>query len=134
MAGGQMPSLRSMLLAALYSAGAHGIMTLNDFKAIEGDRRMGIASLPVQLGARGAAWAACATMVLAQAAVIACLLGWGRPVHAAAIAVCVAVQLVMMRRFLAKPVARAVWLSGLGVPLYVAGMMISAFALRAGAQ
>ena len=40
----------------------------------------------------------------------------------------------MMRRFLAKPVARALWLSGLGVPLYVAGMMISAFALRAGVQ
>jgi chlorophyll synthase len=38
MAGGAMPDLRSLLLAALYSAGAHGIMTLNDFKSIEGDR------------------------------------------------------------------------------------------------
>ncbi len=38
------------LAAALYSVGAHGIMTLNDFKSIEGDRRMGIGSLPVQLG------------------------------------------------------------------------------------
>ncbi|MEI6027342.1 MAG: chlorophyll synthase ChlG [Betaproteobacteria bacterium] len=130
MAGGQMPSVPSMMLALLYSAGAHGIMTLNDFKAIEGDRKMGIASLPVQLGAQGAAWAACATMVLAQLAVIACLLTWGCPAHAAAVAGCVAVQVVMMRRFLARPVARAVWLSGLGVPLYVAGMMISAFALR----
>jgi hypothetical protein len=27
-----------------------------------------------------------------------------------------------------------VWFSGLGVPLYVAGMMISAFALRGGVQ
>ena len=134
MAGGHMPSVPSMVLALLYSAGAHGIMTLNDFKAIEGDRRMGIASLPVQLGPTGAAWAACATMVLAQLTVIGCLLAWGRPVHAAAIAGCLIVQLVMMRRFVAKPVARALWFSGLGVPLYVAGMMISAFALRAGVQ
>lgn len=132
MAGGQMPGLPSMILALLYSAGAHGIMTLNDFKAIEGDRRMGILSLPVQLGARGAAWAACSTMVLAQVAVVACLVAWDRPWHAAAIVLCLGVQLPMMRRFLARPVARAVWLSGLGVPLYVAGMMISAFALRAG--
>ena len=134
MAGGQMPAVPSMILALLYSLGAHGIMTLNDFKAIEGDRRMGIASLPVQLGARGAAWVACATMVLAQVAVVACLLAWNQPWHAGAVALCVTVQLLMMRRFLAKPVARALWLSGLGVPLYVAGMMISAFALRAGVQ
>ena len=134
MAGGQMPAVPSMILALLYSLGAHGIMTLNDFKAIEGDRKMGIASLPVQLGARGAAWVACATMLLAQAAVVACLLAWDRPWHAGAVALCVAAQLLMMRRFVVKPVARALWLSGLGVPLYVAGMMISAFALRAGVQ
>ena len=39
-----------LAVAALYSAGAHGIMTLNDFKSVEGDRRMGIGSLPVRLG------------------------------------------------------------------------------------
>jgi transcriptional regulator PpsR len=49
MAGGApMPQARSLLLAALYSAGAHGIMTLNDFKSVEGDRQMGVGSLPVR--------------------------------------------------------------------------------------
>ena len=33
MAGGSMPGGESLALAALYSAGTHGIMTLNDFKA-----------------------------------------------------------------------------------------------------
>ena len=130
MAGGAMPEPRSMLLALLYSLGAHGIMTLNDFKAIEGDRRMGIASLPVQLGPRRAAVVASLTMALAQAVVIALLIGWDRPLHAAAIAALLAVQLLMMRRFVAAPVARALWYSGFGVPLFVAGMMVSAFALR----
>ncbi len=36
----------------------------------------------------------------------------------------------MMRRFLQKPSERALWYSGFGVPLFVAGMLVSAFALR----
>jgi chlorophyll synthase len=130
MAGGQMPDLRSLILAALYSAGAHGIMTLNDFKSIEGDRQMGIKSLPVQLGPRRAAIAAGGTMALAQVLVVLLLLDWGQTGHAAAVAALVAAQLFMMKRFVAAPIERAIWFSGLGVTLYVAGMLISAFALR----
>jgi len=55
MLGGAMPSWQSLTLAALYSIGAHGIMTLNDFKSVEGDRRLGLRSLPVQLGVARAA-------------------------------------------------------------------------------
>ena len=40
------------------------------------------------------------------------------------------VQLVMMKRFVAQPLQRAVWYSGAGVPLFVLGMLVSAFALR----
>jgi len=131
MLGGALPPLPSLAVAILYGAGAHGIMTLNDFKAIKGDREMGIRSLPVQLGAGGAAWVACAFMAAPQAVVIALLLAWGLFAGAAAVAALLAAQLVMMRRFLAAPVERALWYSGFGVPLYVFGMMASAFALRA---
>ena len=130
MAGGA-PSLRSLLLAALYSAGAHGIMTLNDFKSIEGDRRMGVGSLPVRLGPQRAAWAACWIMALPQAAVVALLLDWGCTQHAAGVGLLLVVQLAMMVRFVAAPRERALWYSGLGVTLYVLGMLVSAFALRA---
>ncbi|MEJ2504482.1 MAG: (bacterio)chlorophyll synthase, partial [Gemmatimonadota bacterium] len=51
--GGGFPGWPSLVLAVLYSGGAHGIMTLNDFKSMEGDRRHGIGSLPVRLGAAG---------------------------------------------------------------------------------
>ena len=50
------------------------------------------------------------------------------PWHAAAVAVLVLAQAQMMRRFLADPLGRATWYSGFGVPLFVSGMMISAFA------
>jgi len=130
MAGGAMPDARTLLLAFLYSAGAHGIMTLNDFKALEGDRRMGIASLPVQLGVQGAARAACVIMAVPQVVVVLLLIGWGRPVHGLAVAFLLLVQLVLMDRFLEMPRARALFYSGFGVPLFVIGMLVSAFALR----
>ena len=91
---------------------------------------MGVGSLPVRLGADNAARAACAIMAVPQLVVIACLVAWNAPWHALAIAALLAVQLVMMRRFLAKPIERALWYSGFGVPLYVSGMLVSAFALR----
>nr|AGS08020.1 BchG [Aquincola tertiaricarbonis] len=128
---GDWPEGRSVALALLYSAGAHGIMTLNDFKSIEGDRQTGIASLPVQLGVDGAARAACIAMALPQAVVVALLLHWQAPVHALVVAAMLAAQLLLMRRFLAAPVANAPWYSARGVMLYVLGMLTSAFALRA---
>ena len=48
---GAFPGYHTVWLALLYSAGAHGIMTLNDFKSIKGDLEMGVRSLPAQLGA-----------------------------------------------------------------------------------
>lgn len=130
MAGGAMPEARSLALAALYSLGAHGIMTLNDFKSVRGDQAMGIRSLPVSLGIRGAARVACWSMALPQAAVIALLVLWGQVPHALGVAALLVAQGVLMRRFLADPVARALHYSAFGVPLFVAGMMVSAFALR----
>jgi chlorophyll synthase len=130
MAWGTMPQGRSIALALLYSAGAHGIMTLNDFKSIDGDRRMGIGSLPVRLGVPGAARAACAFMLVPQLLVLALLLAWGTPWHAGVLAGLVLVQVLMMHRFVADPMARALWYSGFGVPLFVLGMLVSALALR----
>jgi chlorophyll/bacteriochlorophyll a synthase len=131
-AGGLAPDLRTVALAVLYSVGAHGIMTLNDFKSIEGDRQMGIGSLPVRLGAANAGRVACLFMAGSQVAVIALLLAWGRLPHAIAIAVLLVVQVVLMKRLLADPRARAPWYNATGVSLYVIGMLISAFALRPG--
>ncbi len=130
MAGGAMPDGRSLALAALYSAGAHGIMTLNDFKSVEGDKRMGVASLPVQLGVQGAARTACLFMLVPQFVVVLLLIFWGAPVHAVAVLGLMGLQALLMDYFMDKPTERALLYSGFGVPLFVAGMMVSAFALR----
>jgi chlorophyll synthase len=128
-AAGTLPDGRTLALALLYSFGAHGIMTLNDFKSVEGDLRMGIRSLPAMLGVPRAARLACAMMLAPQVAVVALLVTWGRPWHAALVATLAVVQLVLMRRLLQAPRERAPWYNGTGITLYVLGMLASAFAL-----
>ncbi len=130
MLGGAWPGTASLVLALLYSLGAHGIMTLNDFKSIEGDARMGVGSLPVQLGARRAAQTAAVVMWLPQAAVALLLWRWGLPWHALAVLLLSLSQWPLMRNFVRQPVDKALLLSAFGVPLYVSGMMVSAFGLR----
>jgi chlorophyll synthase len=119
-----------VLVALLYGLGAHGIMTLNDFKALEGDRQMGVNSLPVTLGPERAARVACWVMALPQVVVIALLaLGTavlrrhraGRCWHRRASGPCACCAIPRARR------------PGTTAPaslLYVSGMMVAAFALR----
>lgn len=130
MSGGALPPGPVLWLAALYSVGAHGIMTLNDFKAIAGDRQMGIRSLPVQLGAVGAARVAALMMALPQVVVIALLAHWGQPVSATVVLLLLLTQCLMMRRLIRQPIEQALWYSGVGIPVFVSGMMVSAFAVR----
>ena len=127
---GGLPPTEVILLALAYSIGAHGIMTLNDFKAIEGDTRLGVRTLPVQLGPDGAARVACAVMLVPQLAVIALLVAWQLPIAALAVATLTLVQAAMMVRFLQQPIERATWYSALGVTLYVLGMLASAIGVR----
>ena len=124
------PDWRIILLAGLYALGAHGIMTLNDFKATEGDRQLGINSLPVTLGSDRAARLACWIMGVPQGIIIALLIFWDRPVFAGIIAALLAAQFWAMRVMLTDPKARAPWYNATGVSMYVSGMMISAIALR----
>ena len=128
--GGTMPSYPVLIVAGLYSVGAHGIMTLNDFKSMEGDLALGIKSLPAQLGYRRSAILACQIMFLAQIGVIFSLLLWNCPLHAALVAAVLVLQVLAMAKLLKDPKGLAPWYNATGVTLYVTGMMISAIALR----
>ena len=130
MLGGSLPGGPSLVMALLYSVGAHGIMTLNDFKSVQGDAQMGIRSLPVQLGLHRAAQVASAVMVVPQLLVVAYLWQLALPWHALAVLLLTLAQWPLMQRFIRAPRERALMLSAWGVPLYVSGMMVSAWALR----
>jgi chlorophyll synthase len=129
MAGG-VPDIKVFALAGLYSFGAHGIMTLNDFKSVEGDRRTGIASLPAEFGVEQAAALACVMMAAPQAVVVTLLAVWGYPIHAGIVAALLVAQFALMRKLLAEPKQRAPWYNATGTSLYVLGMLAGAFALH----
>jgi len=124
------PRFEVITMAALYAFGAHGIMTLNDFKALEGDRQHGVRSLPVVLGPEVAAKIACTVMGMAQLLVVALLFVFGKPWHALAVAAVLLAQIAAMRVLFRDPKGKAPWYNGTGVVLYVSGMMVTAFALR----
>lgn len=131
--GAGVPDWRVFVMAGLYSFGAHGIMTLNDFKSVEGDRAMGIDSLPAVLGIEGAARLACMMMAAPQAVVAALLALWGHPAYAAGVVVLLVAQIGLMGRLMSAPREKAPWYNGTGTTLYVLGMLVVAFALQMGA-
>ncbi|HQT64860.1 MAG TPA: chlorophyll synthase ChlG [Acidocella sp.] len=130
---GALPNAHILLIALLYSLGAHGIMTLNDFKSVEGDLQSGINSLPVLLGADRAAHLACIVMAVPQMIVMVAMLLWHHPVTAVAVMCLIITQLYLMIAFLDRPREKAIWYNATGTTLYVLGMLVCAFALAHGA-
>lgn len=124
------PDPKIMLLALAYGVGAFGILVTNDFKALEGDRKLGVKSVPVLLGVKPAAWLAVVVMILPQVVVVGALLFWGRPIHAAIIGAFIAAQIGLAASFVRDPRGRDVWFNATGIPLSVLGMMVAALAVR----
>jgi chlorophyll synthase len=122
----------TIVLATLYSLGSHGLMTLNDFKSYEGDRKLGLRSLPVMLGREGAIAAAIMMINAFQVAAIA-YVGFHRawwPMLA--MAALFAVQLPMQRKLESDPQKFAPWYCASAIPPFVWGMLASALAVRWG--
>jgi chlorophyll synthase len=124
------PRFEVVVVAVLYGLGAHGIMTLNDFKALEGDRETGVNSLPVTLGPRRAAQVACFVMTVPQMIVALLLFNWDKPLHALGVCGVLVLQFWAMTVMFKDPKGKAPWYNGTGVLLYISGMMVTAFALR----
>jgi len=124
------PRIEVVVVAILYGLGAHGIMTLNDFKALEGDREMGVNSLPVTLGPKRAAQVACFVMTVPQMIVAFLLFNWDKPLHALGVCGVLVLQFWAMTVMFKDPKGKAPWYNGTGVLLYISGMMVTAFALR----
>lgn len=126
---GALPSPLVLTVLLLYGVGAWGIMTLNDFKAVEGDRATGVRSLPAELGTRPAVLLACLAMAAPQAVVVGLLWSNGLTISAAVVSLSLALQTGCMARLVRDPRALAPWYNATGVTLYVLGMAAAAFGL-----
>lgn len=120
----------SLIIALLYSVGAHGIMTINDFKSMDGDRVSGINTIPVLHGATAAAWTAILTMNTAQLFVIMMFGVWQRWGVALIILGLLIAQLPLQAKFLRDPRGRAIFYNASGTTLFVWGMLAAAIGIR----
>lgn len=120
----------SVLIALLYSLGAHGIMSINDYKSIDGDKEGGVSTIPVLYGPQKAAWMIIITMNVAQIAVIAAFLYWQVWWIALVITIILLAQLPTQRNFVRDPMQTYLKFSAIGVSFYVWGMMAAAIGLR----
>jgi len=124
------PSGETIALALIFSLGAHGIMTLNDFKSVVGDNIRKVASIPVQLGEKKAAVLASVIMDLAQIAAIAILVANGSWISTGIASALLVAQLPMQKILIANPREKAVWYNAFGTLLYVLSMMVCAVGIR----
>jgi len=69
-------------------------------------------------------------MLAPQVIVLALLLLWDKPIYAAAIGALMIGQIFLLRDFLKRPIEKALFYSGFGVPILVSGMMVAAFAVN----
>ena len=121
-----LPNNEVLIVLTLYALGAHGIMTMNDFKATKGDKLLGINSLPVMLGSKPATLVACLIMLFPQLIVISLFYFWGSLTLAISLAVCALLQFLSMIYLIRDPEKNTPFFNMTGVLLYIAGMMLSA--------
>lgn len=122
---------QSMILAVVYGLGAHGIMTINDFKSVAGDRQMGIRSIPVIYGERVAARIAVVTINAAQIVAIVLQLIWGHWITALICLVFLFAQLRAQVQLINTPTQpMAVRYNIVAIPPYVWAMLVAAIGLN----
>jgi len=122
-----------MVLTVLYSLAGLGIAIVNDFKSIEGDRAMGLQSLPVAFGEEAAKYICCATIDVTQLSVAAYLY-WGldKPGYAAVLLALILPQMAAQVKYLIPdPVANDVKYQAAAQPFLVFGLLTTALAVGA---
>ncbi|MCS7031217.1 MAG: chlorophyll synthase ChlG [Gloeomargarita sp. SKYG116] len=123
-------NLTIVALTLFYSLAGLGIAVVNDFKSMEGDRALGLASLPVQFGVQTAAWISVAMIDLFQIGVAAYLIGIGQQLYATLLLLLVIPQITFQDMyFLRDPLKNDVKYQASAQPFFVLGMLVVGLAL-----
>ncbi|MBE9191785.1 chlorophyll synthase ChlG [Gloeocapsopsis crepidinum LEGE 06123] len=118
------------ILTLIYSMAGLGIAVVNDFKSVEGDRQLGLKSLPVMFGINTAAWICVATIDLFQAGIAAYLIGIGENLYAAILLLLLIPQITFQDMyFLRDPLKNDVKYQASAQPFLVLGMLVAGLAL-----
>ena len=118
------------LLTLAYSLAGLGIAVVNDFKSVEGDRALGLQSLPVVFGIEKASWISAAMIDLFQLAMVGVLIAIGQNFAAVLLVLLIVPQITFQDIWLLRdPVAFDVKYQASAQPFLVLGMLVTALAI-----
>lgn len=119
-----------VILTLIYSFAGLGIAVVNDFKSVEGDRALGLKSLPVMFGVTTAAWICVIMIDTFQAGIAGYLLSIHENLYAGILFLLVVPQIVFQNLyFLRDPLENDVKYQASAQPFLVIGMLITGLAL-----
>ncbi|KAL8129415.1 hypothetical protein V2J09_018570 [Rumex salicifolius] len=120
-----------VVLTLLYSIAGLGIAIVNDFKSIEGDRAMGLQSLPVAFGIEAAKWICVGSIDVTQLSIAGYLLAIGKPYYALALLGLVLPQVYFQTKYILKdPTKYDVKYQASAQPFLILGILVTALAVR----
>ena len=121
----------SLIVAALFTLSSTGTMTINDFKSMEGDRQVGIRTLPVVFGETNAALIAAVLINTGQLLASAYLVMIGQSSYGIIVAALIIPQFFLQFALVKSPVTMDVRYNAIAQNFLVAGMLVCAFAIKA---
>jgi chlorophyll synthase len=121
--------IQEVVLTILYSIAGLGIAIVNDFKSIEGDRELGMNSLPVAFGVDTAKWICVSAIDLTQLGVALYLYLIGETQYALILLGLIIPQMVSQVTFIQDPVANDVKYQAAAQPFLVFGILDTALAI-----
>jgi chlorophyll synthase len=123
-------NLTIVLLTLFYSLAGLGIAIVNDFKSVEGDRQLGLKSLPVMFGVGTAAWICVLMIDLFQGGVAAYLMSIHQNLYAVILVLLIIPQITFQDMyFLRDPLENDVKYQASAQPFLVLGMLVTGLAL-----
>ncbi|MBI4784699.1 MAG: chlorophyll synthase ChlG [Oscillatoriophycideae cyanobacterium NC_groundwater_1537_Pr4_S-0.65um_50_18] len=119
-----------VILTLFYSMAGLGIAVVNDFKSVEGDRQLGLASLPVMFGIGTAAWICVLMIDIFQSGIAAFLVHIHQNLSAVLLVLLIIPQITFQDMyFLRDPLKNDVKYQASAQPFLVLGMLVTALAL-----
>jgi chlorophyll/bacteriochlorophyll a synthase len=119
-----------VILTLIYSMAGLGIAVVNDFKSVEGDRQLGLQSLPVMFGVSTAAWICVVMIDVFQAGIAGYLISIHQNLYAAILLLLIIPQITFQDMyFLRDPLKNDVKYQASAQPFLVLGMLVAGLAL-----
>ena len=118
-----------IILTLIYSFAGLGIAVVNDFKSVEGDRSLGLKSLPVMFGVGGAAWISVLMIDTFQIGIAGYLISLNENLYATILLLLVIPQITFQDMyFLRSPLENDVKYQASAQPFLVLGMLVAGLA------